>query len=239
MAVEANVSWLRTIRVKIIAVGIITATLVLGVAGFLYYRYTETTKTAELQQLAEVTADRMAQHIEIPMWDVDYEQVGKLLEAEMKEAKIFGIVVRDEDRKTLFAARERRPGGRIVESNGDVTGNFAFARRDVMRGDKAIGAVTVFLSPSFLERELVRFAWGIGLVVVVLDLLMLVFISIALGRVVVTPLEVLARHAERISRGDLRQEIEVRSRDEIGYLATTLNRMQHSLRVAISRLRRR
>ena len=88
MATSSNISWLKTIRTKIITATIVTTTLVLGVSGYFAYKYTETSKSQELQQLAEVTADRLSQHLEVPMWDVDYDQVGKLLEAEMKELKI-------------------------------------------------------------------------------------------------------------------------------------------------------
>lgn len=239
MAKEGKIVWRRSIRIKIIAVSVMIATLVLGVSGIFFYRYIETTKTDELEQLANVTADRLSHHLEFPMWDVDYEQVGKLLEAEMMEPRISGLIVRDEDRKALFAARERTYDGGVVESNGDLLGNFVFARRDVTHSEESIGNVTVFVSPALLEAELLRFAWGVGIVVLVLDALMLIFLGIVLGRTVIMPLETLAAHAERISRGNLNQKIEIDSEDEFGSLATTLNRMQAGLRTAIVRLRNR
>jgi methyl-accepting chemotaxis protein len=236
MATSSNISWLKTIRTKIITATIVTTTLVLGVSGYFAYKYTETSKSQELQQLAEVTADRLSQHLEVPMWDVDYDQVGKLLEAEMKELKIAGIAVRDEDKKSLFSARERNNQGGVVESQGNLTGNYVNATREVKRGDKIIGNVNVILTPSYLKLELLQFAQGIGGIVIILNLVMLIIIGTVLGRVIVRPLKRLAANAERISQGDLNQEIEIHSGDEIGYLASTLNRMQLSLRVAISRL---
>lgn len=234
-----KISWVRAIRTKILTLIIITTTLVLGVSGYFAYRYTETSKTQELEQLAEVTADRLSSHLQIPMWDVDYEQVGKLLEAEMREQKIAGIAVRDEDKRTLFAARERGPGGAVVESAGNLTGNYIFATRDVMRDDQVIGSVNVFLTPALLALELRQFAMGTGAVVILLNVVMLIILGSVLGGVVVRPIKRLAESAERISQGDLNQEIEVHSGDEIGYLASTLNRMQLSLRVAMTRLAKR
>lgn len=49
----------------------------------------------------------------------------------------------------------------------------------------------------------------------------------------------LTRHAERISAGDLDSTIEVNSKDEIGDLARAISLMQTSIRLSISRLRRR
>ncbi|MYJ94115.1 MAG: HAMP domain-containing protein, partial [Proteobacteria bacterium] len=66
-----------------------------------------------------------------------------------------------------------------------------------------------------------------------------IFLGIVLGRTVIMPLETLAAHAERISRGNLNQKIEIDSEDEFGSLATTLNRMQAGLRTAIIRLKNR
>ena len=236
MAASSKISWVKTIRTKILTLTIVTTTLVLGISGYFAYKYTETTKTQELEQLAEVTADRLSLHLEIPMWDVDYDQVGTLLEAEMKELKIAGIAVRDEDKKSLFSARERNSVGVIIESQGNITGNLLNSSRDVTRGDKVIGNVTVFLTPSYLKTELLQFAQGIAGIVAILNLVILIIIGTVLGRVVVRPLKDLASSAERISQGDLNQEIHVMSSDEIGYLASTLNRMQLSLRVAINRL---
>lgn len=236
---ERRISWFKRIRTKILTVIIIVTTLVLGAAGYAAYLYEEATRTEELRQLAEVTADRLSQHIEIPMWDVDYDQVGKLLEAEMKELKVAGIAVRDEDKKSLFAARERDANGDVIESAGNLTGDFVFAQRDITRGDKVIGNLTVFLTPAYLQQELLQLAQGVAAVVLVVDLIMLIIIGSVLSRVVVRPLLVLAGHAERISQGNLNDDIDVTSGDEIGYLSNTMNRMQLSLRVAIQRLTNR
>jgi methyl-accepting chemotaxis protein len=234
-----KISWFKGIRTKVVGLIVITTTCVLGLSGYAAYQYTRTTKTAELERLAEVTADRLSSHLQVPMWDVDYDQVGKLLEAEMNERRIEGVVVRDEDKSTLFAARERQPGGSVSVSEGNLAGDYVFASRDVTREDKPIGSVNVFLTRAYLEQELQRFALGIAGVVVVLDLFMMIILGSVLGRLVVNPIKRLAGHAELITEGDLNRDIDVHSGDELGYLAATLNRMQISLRVAINRLSKR
>ena len=237
------VPWKRSVQLKVISVSIVTTTLLLGVTGYVSYNYYKTTKLHELAQLAEVTAARISQHIELPMWNVDHELVNRQIEVEMNEVRIAGIRVRDEDEKTLIAGRQRNPegDGTIIQSGGDVIGEYILARRDIvyLPEVRVIGYTTVFISPTLLERELVRLAWGICIVIVILDLLLLILIGIVLDRFVIAPLEVIVQHVKRISRGDLNQDIEVRSEDEIGNLATSLNRMQRGLRTAIIRLRKR
>ena len=237
------VPWRHSIQLKVIAVSIVTTTLMLGITGYFSYSYYEKAQLRELAQLAEVTAARLSRHIELPMWNVDHELVNKQVEVEMEEARIAGIRVRDEDQSTLIAALQRSPDldGAVIQSAGDVIGDFIVANRNIvyLPEVRTIGYTTVFMSPAHLERELAQFAWGVCIVIVTLDLLLLALIGIVLNRFVLAPLEVLVRHVERIARGNLNEEIEVPSKDEIGNLATALNSMQRFLRTVIVRLRKR
>ena len=59
------------------------------------------------------------------------------------------------------------------------------------------------------------------------------------ARAIVTPLMKLTDAAERMSLGELNVKIDVKSKDEIGLLALAIGRMQTSLRLAMTRLRRK
>ena len=59
------------------------------------------------------------------------------------------------------------------------------------------------------------------------------------ARAIVTPVMKLTDAAERMSLGELNVKIDIKSRDEIGLLAQAIGRMQTSLRLAMSRLRRK
>ncbi|HWP34661.1 MAG TPA: HAMP domain-containing protein [Thermodesulfobacteriota bacterium] len=83
-----------------------------------------------------------------------------------------------------------------------------------------------------------------ALVVVVIGIALLAAVASALtgvliARGVTRPVLELARVADRISLGDLDAAIRVRSRDEIGTLAESIERMRTSLKAAIERMRAR
>jgi len=59
------------------------------------------------------------------------------------------------------------------------------------------------------------------------------------ARAIVTPVMKLTDAAERMSLGELNVKIDIKSRDEIGLLAQAIGRMQTSLRLAMSRLRKK
>ncbi|MBN2090587.1 HAMP domain-containing protein [candidate division KSB1 bacterium] len=66
-----------------------------------------------------------------------------------------------------------------------------------------------------------------------------IIMAIIIARGISMPLLHLSQVAEQISQGDLQAEINVKSNDEIGQLAESLQRMRVSLEAAIKRLRRR
>lgn len=70
-------------------------------------------------------------------------------------------------------------------------------------------------------------------------IVIILFIAYFSSRAIVKPIKKLTDAANRISTGDLDVEIEKSSKDEIGDLADAVMRMQDSLRLSISRLKRR
>ena len=67
---KGKIRWYSTIRMKVVLVVIISCTLVLG--GLSAYNTINDQKqlTAELQQLAGVTSQRLSKHLILPMWDL-------------------------------------------------------------------------------------------------------------------------------------------------------------------------
>jgi len=133
MRTSTNIKWYNTIRSKVILTIIIVITLILGLVGMFAFKYIEGTEQSKLQELAEVSATRLSQHLSLPMWSLDREQVSELLTAELAEQRVSAIVVRDEDRSTLFAAKERLSDGSIIDSSGTIDGDLIKVERDVKK----------------------------------------------------------------------------------------------------------
>jgi len=77
---------------------------------------------------------------------------------------------------------------------------------------------------------------GTTAAVVVVSLLGAVVIAVLSARATTRPLEELGEAAARVASGDLSRPIEVRSRDEIGRLATAFNAMTADLRTYVGQL---
>lgn len=233
---KVKIHWYSTIRMKVIAVVIVSCTLVLG--GLSAYNTVNEQKqlTADLEKLARVTSQRLSKHLIGPMWDLDQDQVDSTLEAEMLEDNIHAIVVWDEGASTVFSARERDAGGRLVASSGAITGDLIQSVDNVNNGTKSIGEVAVFVSKQQLNHQLRASTIANVITLLALIVVMAVVMTIVMNQVIIGPITRLAKHADDISHGDLKQNILPESRDEIGQLAEAFHRMQTSLRVAFKRI---
>lgn len=231
-----KISWYSTIRMKVVLVVVISCTVVLGGLSAYNTINEQTRLNADLTKLARVTTQRLSNHLIEPMWDLDRELVNTTLEAEMLEDNIHAIVVWDEDKSTIFAARERAANGLPTASNGAVTGDLIKAQVGVSNGTKEIGQVAVFVSKEQLNRQLQASTLANLITLLAMIMVMAVVISIVMNQVIIGPITRLAKHADDISHGDLKQNIVAESNDEIGQLAEAFHRMQNSLRVAFKRL---
>ncbi len=233
---QGDIRWYSTIRMKVVIVVIISCTLVLG--GLSAYNTINEQKrlSADLQKLAQVTSQRLSKHLIGPMWDLDRDLVDSTLEAEMLEDNIQAIVVWDEGATAVFSARERGPGGSLVASNGAISGDLLESKNDINTGSKSIGEVAVFVSKQELNQQLRESTIANIITLVALIFVMAIVMTIVMNQIIIGPITRLAKHADDISHGDLKQNIVPESNDEIGQLAEAFHRMQTSLRVAFKRI---
>lgn len=226
-----------SIRTKVILITIVCTTAVLAAVGIFDSFKVISSEKNKLESLAQVTANRLSQHLVIPMWDLDKERIADALEAEMLEQNLQGIVVYDEDGNTVMSAKERDHNWNVVGSSGKISGAYFTASTNVSTDDKSIGRVDVFVSDRFIQSTVQSaILLEVGRVLLLNIAIMLVLLLL-LGKFLVSPIKLLAEQASEISSGKLNTSIEVSSNDELGLLADSITRMQKSLIVAFKKLR--
>ena len=119
----------------------------------------------------------------------------------------------------LVAAAVAEPGAPVRRD-----GRAAQLVRAV-RGPGSLGVLVV--QDSWLDPTWLRWLFAAG---VLGSGLLAVSIALGLARATTSPLEALGRGASRVADGDLTTVIDVRSKDEVGKLATAFNRMTEKVR---------
>lgn len=226
-----------SIRNKVILITLLCTTLVLAVVGiFDIFKVIENEKS-QLRNIAEVTADRLAQHLVTPLWDLDSERVGSAIEAEMLESNLLGITVYDENGTQIMSAKERDHNWGVVGSTGNIKGAFATSTADVKTSEQVIGHVKVFVSDRFIHTKIQSLIITEVVRVFLLNAAIFIILVLLLGKFLITPIRILAGQASEISKGKLNTVIAVNSDDEIGMLADSMTRMQKSLIVSFKKIR--
>ncbi len=139
-----------TISLLMIFISIIVASM------FSVYDY-----LSERRQLIEIFDEitapitkRMADGLQKPLWFLDESLTQKLIESEMLNKRIYAVITREADGKTVFCARERDKDWEIIKSKGDISGDFVVKKENVNYEDKSIGSVEVFFTTRFIKESL-------------------------------------------------------------------------------------
>jgi len=237
---QQKVAWYRSVQTKILVTLLVVTTLILG--GFAVYNLAQARDRleSELERLAETTVQRLSQHLIGPLWALNREQLSDSIEAAMLERRVHAIIIRGEDRETVFMGRRRDDAWNVVEAEAEPQGDFILSKTTLLHNnEEMIGVLEVYVSRRFLNaqfNELVTTELRRG---AVLDLALIVVTLLLLRRLLVRPIRQLTDASERIAGGQLSTKIDIRSRDEIGMLAGAINKLQTSLRIAMERMKQK
>jgi two-component system sensor histidine kinase/response regulator len=215
---------------------ILTISIVMFSAGFFSYTYIKNYETNRLTNFANISADRLAKSLATPMWNLDSLQVDDLINTEMNEKTIDGIIVNDEGDKGRFSSRGRDDNGTLIPYFSSSSNSAIRVKRDVVRSSQNIGSIELFVTEKYLEEQLLKLGVGAAMIMLILFLAIILLMNILLSRIIISPLLQLVSVADAISAGELDQELDVQSEDEIGYLADSFSKMQVSFRLLMKRL---
>lgn len=235
---DTNVSWINSIQTRVALITMFLALLIMGGAMAFNALQTKSKLANELVTLTEMTADRLATHLAAPLWDLDKDQIDMILEAEMQEQRVFSLIVNDSDGKTLFtgAIRDNNWQSTPYRGQGFRISGMQSSQRDILNGEDKVGSITVFLSGKFMTAELQAGYTAIAIQLTVLALAIFLTMFLAIRKIVISPIRKLSQAADAMSKGDFDSQIGIAGKDEIGQVATSMERMKSSLKIAMSKI---
>ncbi len=236
---QQKVAWYRSVQTKILVTLLVVTTLIL--AGFAIFNLTQAKARLEsdLQRLAETTVQRLSQQVKGPMWSLNDEQLAESIEAAMLERRVYSVIIREEDRESIYIGRKRDDNWDIVSAQSDPQGDYILSKTTLLHdNEEMIGVLEVYVSRRLLERQFDQLVRNEIERAAILDLALIVVTLLLLRRLLVRPIRELTDASERISAGQLNTKIEIRSGDEIGMLAGAINKLQTSLRIAMERMKK-
>jgi predicted Zn finger-like uncharacterized protein len=236
---QFKVKWRDSIQVRMGAIIVILTAVIFTVYIMVSYMRTKDRMDTELNQLATIVVTRLSQSLVMPLWDLDDNQMSNTIASEMMERRIFAILIKDTDGKSILKGWKRDNNWKLIDAKTPVPGNFVKSSRKIAKDREMIGTVEAYLTSRFMEEDFNRSVFDLTVTALVLIVAILLTVILTFRVLLIRPIMQLADAAAQMSVGDLNVEINVKSKNEIGLLVGALERMQESLRLAMERLRRR
>jgi methyl-accepting chemotaxis protein len=236
---NSQVKLFASIQFKVIIITIAVITTILGCFAAVDIALKNTRMQQELTRSTEIVAQRLADNLKLPLWDLSQEAIEDALTAELLVPDVYAVAVYDYDKSghKLFAGRKRDANWQVVGFDGYTPPDAVKQVLQINYHGEQLGRVEVYLSPRFKNEELLASMRNLALAVVLVDLSIFAVLWLVFRLILINPISYLSTVAEKISLGQFDQDLRFDNRnDEIGMIAQAIGRMQVSLSMAIRRL---
>ncbi len=218
----------RRLVAAVIAIVIVS----MAVFGLLDYHATRRRAMEDLAARSEQAVVRLQYSLANPLWSYSEEAASAYLRGEMQDEDLIAIVVTDVEENGVWMAYSR--GGeqdepKRVESaqvlRSDIEEAYGTRSRSISYEGIEIGEVRVFFRDDTARAEIMNRLAATVSVTLLLGLLIAVFTTILLHRMVVSPLQSLLKKLDRVGVGDYDVFSESHRDDDIGIITAGFERM--------------
>lgn len=228
----------NSIRVRFGLFAILGISLVL--LGFGAFDYYTTSKSLRQEMQAQVTLLQSRLELSLPMtlWNYEEEQMGKVLDAEVRSDFVIGIYIYDGEK--LIQSRIKTPAGDIVK-NENLRDRATASRTELSFTDngeiRKVGQALVIQNTAIIDQKLEEEFWSSVLKIGILDAIVLLIISQLLSSIVLNPLRQVIHALEEFARGggDLTRRMPPQF-GEMGQLAKSFNAFIDQLQTLVKQI---
>ena len=218
-----------SIAALLIVLIVVTVSVLLGAGGALTYRSYSQGERDEFNRAMNLASEQLAISLAPAAWNLEYEQVRKLMESRLREPAVHGLTVQlDTARFTLERSRDGMPHW----VDGEVNAQGLFVSEQPIRFDgQVIGQVRLYGTTRFVDEELRSALIARILFIVLLDAVLSLALYVGLQRMVLQPLRLVERHADAVARGEHSQTVlgELRFTGELRRLTESIDAMVRQL----------
>jgi PAS domain S-box-containing protein len=231
-----------SISVQILIAVLITVVSVLGVSSIIELNVLNDREAQMLHDRGALTADRLANSLAYPLWNLSREQSERVVLDEITSPDVASIRVYDEH-GDLYLGKARGADGVVRNIEPPNTNapdgptvvptprgaTFSYSKPITFRGN-GIGRVALEITDDSLQSELGKLRWGIAIKLLVLVVLLSVVLYFALRILVIRPLSTLKSWVENVSERQALMPPSFKRSTEVNSLAGAFGSLSVSLR---------
>jgi methyl-accepting chemotaxis protein len=184
-----------------------------------------------MQSSLNVIAGLAAESVKTSLEFEDHEGIADNLKAFTAEKKTSLLIIKSAAGREIFNYRkpELKPvSGKSIEAFSDIE-NEIFTETPIISSGNRIGTVLIGFSLESLNNIL-EYVIGNLTLGAVFGLLFIILALFVISRKITKPIDHLTEIATHLAEGDLQQDIEIQSDDELGLLARSLQKMIDGLK---------
>jgi methyl-accepting chemotaxis protein len=238
MAENTGSKKIKSLKVKVGIRLMIILSLIMGIfAGVSSFQLNKRLN-AELNDLAKISSNRLARQLASPLWAIDQEVMNSILDAELLQKEVAGIVIKDPDDERMLLGKKRDQYGGTSELDNFLEGDYIKKTETILHTDNSpLGRLEVYITKQYSQEELRNTIILELLEILALDVIILITMVLLLNKMMINPIKHLTEVADNMSKGKLNTPLNIDSGDEIQQLADVLDRMRASLSYAFKKLK--
>ena len=229
------------INTKVMAFQMSIVIVLMAIFGIVKSTMTNIESTEALKNKGERIVKRFPKEIIDSIWNLEYDKVEKLMDLDLLDQDVVGIVV---DASGDKIGRIINEAGKIVDYKDgveypEITNAFIIDTGEIIRKEEKLGDVKIYLSNSRILKESNKQVIQTILEMVVLIVLLGLSVYIILKILLNKPLTAVQHNIEEISEGegDLTKVLKIKNKDEVGLLSISFNTFVNKLKHIIINLK--
>ncbi|MCP4345608.1 MAG: SpoIIE family protein phosphatase [Desulfobacterales bacterium] len=228
--ISKNILKHNSIKGQLSFILISVTTLIL--TGFVFSDYfsTRSGMQTELLHSTDILAKQLAISLKSPLWNVDRNGVEKIINSIMLEKPVYAVSIKSYG-EIFGKIRDDRwisvdIGKKII---ADYYHMYMKSEEIIIDNDK-LGYVNVYVSPVFMREKLKKATKDKIIAMIILNLSLICALFTTIRKSVIIPISHIAESVRAISSGDLDRAVFSERKDEIGQLASDVEKMRIAIK---------
>lgn len=241
----------KKISYKINLVVIIITFLFMLINGIYSYIITRKNELDKVDQQVSILSKRLVNNLAQPLWNLEIERIKNIIIPEMDYNYILGITIEEKENITYCIIKDtnikdKNKNFKTIDISDNKEGIDAFLKDQksakefpIEFNNSSVGILRIYLTDYFINIELLSLLIRTINQSVVMTILLVILLSISINKLVISQIKIITENFKVIStgKGDLTKQIMIRSRDEIGMLATYFNDFMLTLQSMIKSIK--
>jgi signal transduction histidine kinase/CheY-like chemotaxis protein len=234
---------MKTISKQILASLLVTVLVVLGGMGYWDLKSTMRLERENLEHDQKNVADRLADSLVYPLWNLNQEEIKKTIQNEMVEVNVRAILLYDETGEFYAGMIRETAEDGVMPYNVNATlhrqliaTNKDFVTRDIVKSHKVIGKIALYANDehlqSVLQQQRLKLAYKLAIFLIVFSVVQF----FVLRRIIIQPLTRLKEWVSSIEANKILPPPKLAHCEEIDALALSFSEVTARLTVTLNEI---